>query len=47
MTILQICGEGYRSRIIEREDVVERVFGCFERRRPYRSYKRDFTAIAK
>ena len=47
MTILQICGEGYRDRIIGREDVVEKIFGCFRRKRPYRSYRRDFTPIAK
>lgn len=46
-TILQICGEGYRDRVIGRGDVVEKVFGCFERKKPYQSYKRDFTPIAK
>ena len=46
-TILQICGEGYRDRKIRRGDVVEKVLGCFERRKPYKSYKRDFTPIAK
>lgn len=46
-TIMQLCGEGFKDRAIKNSQVSQRFLGIFEYKRPYKSYRRDFTAIAE